>query len=263
MGLALSMSSLGRDQALSAASAGADAAHDDRRGTPAQPVPPARILDYVDLRERGAQLRRMRDLTAQTAADAVVVDVRHRIAAQRIRIGLNGQRRTAREPDARVVTGAYLGIDPVARAHHALAGGAAARQFGPNTTLPRQLTFTVGDDDLQAVLAAAHRLAQAVGHRPDAIAAHALDPAHADTSQRRLDVKTPAAALYIRRAGQNILLAGGAGVTVVDQHQNRVIAVENRAGNAGQQAVVPKAAIAHDADRTLRLGARYRGGRGQ
>ncbi len=49
----------------------------------AQAIPGARVLDDVDLRERGAELRRVRDLAAQAASHAVVVDVgdRDRCAA--------------------------------------------------------------------------------------------------------------------------------------------------------------------------------------
>jgi len=43
------------------------------------------------------------------------------IAPQRIGTGLDGERRTTREPDARVVTRAGVGVDAEALAHHALA----------------------------------------------------------------------------------------------------------------------------------------------
>jgi hypothetical protein len=47
------------------------------------------------------------------------------------------------------------------------------------------------------------------------------------------------------------LCAGGRGVAVLENQQHRIVAIEERALHAGQQAVVPKAAIAHDGQHAL------------
>src|SRR5262249_42212038 len=135
-----------------------------------------RILNDIDLRERGTQLRRMRDLAAQTTADAVVVDMGHGIGTQRVLIGFERERWTAREPDARVVASAQLGVDPKARAHHALTGVEEPGQPRPDAALTRQLTFTIGDDDLETLLRRAHGLAQRVHDGTDAIGTDSPDP---------------------------------------------------------------------------------------
>jgi hypothetical protein len=45
---------------------------------------------------------------------------------------------------------------------------------------------------------------------------------------------------------EDVLRAGGRGVAVLEDQQHRVVAVEQRALHAGQQPVVPEAAVAHD-----------------
>ena len=107
--------------------AAAEQAHQRRRQPPLQAIPRRRVLDDVDLRERRAQLGRVRHLPAQPAADAVVVDVGDGIGAQRVLVRLDGERRAARQADAGMVARAHLRIDPEARAHHALAGRDHAR----------------------------------------------------------------------------------------------------------------------------------------
>ena len=138
----------------------AEQAHEPRRDRQLQPVPARRIADDVDLRKRGAELRRVRDLPAQAAADAVVVDVGDRIGAQRVLVRLEGERRAAGEADAGVVAGAHLRIDPEAGAHDALARRRLARHLRPDAALAGELALAVGDDHLEALVLGAHRLAQ-------------------------------------------------------------------------------------------------------
>ena len=84
-------------------------------------VPPACVLHDLGAEERGAQHGRVRHFTAQAAADAVVVDMRHRVHLERVGRILDCERRAAGEADAGVVTGAGVFIDAVAHAHHAFA----------------------------------------------------------------------------------------------------------------------------------------------
>ena len=151
-------------------------------------IPAVRIPDDLRPIERGAQHGRMRDLAAQPAADAALDHGGDRIAAQRIRIGLDGERRTARKPDAGVVAGAQRIVDAVARPHHALAAREPAGILRAHTPLPRQLAFAVRDDHLEAVLGAAHRLLEGLDHGGDGVGAHLAQPVHAERAQRALDV---------------------------------------------------------------------------
>jgi len=98
----------------------------------------------------------MGDLAAQSAADATLDHGRHRIAAQRIRIGLDGERWAAGEPNARMVAGADLVVDAEAHAHHALAALELLGVFGAHAALARELAFAVGDNHLEAALGGAH-----------------------------------------------------------------------------------------------------------
>src|SRR2546427_7307833 len=69
-------------------------------------VPPSGVLDHFGAVERRTEHRGVRILAAKAAADAAVDHRRHRIAAQRVWIVLDGERRAAREADARVVASA-------------------------------------------------------------------------------------------------------------------------------------------------------------
>src|SRR5262245_43078405 len=71
-----------------------------------EPVPGRRVLNDLRPVKRRTKHRGMRVLAAQAAADAAVDHGRHRVAAQRIRVVLDRERRAAGEPDARVVAGA-------------------------------------------------------------------------------------------------------------------------------------------------------------
>src|SRR5215510_908183 len=177
MGLGSCMRSLGwrHDRPRRATLAGKKTP-DEGGAAPQQPIPPVRILNDFDLRERGTKLRRMRDLAAQTTADAVIVDMGHGIGAQRVLIGCERERWTAGKPDARVVPGAQLGVDPKACAHHALTGVEKPGQARPDAALTRQLTFTICDDDLETLLSRAHGLAQRVHDRTDTIGPVSPDP---------------------------------------------------------------------------------------
>src|SRR5689334_4611306 len=66
-------------------------------------VPPGRVLNDFGAVEGRAQHRGVRVLAAQAAADAAVDHGGDRVAAQRVGVVLDGERRAAREADARVV----------------------------------------------------------------------------------------------------------------------------------------------------------------
>src|SRR5262249_3734218 len=107
-----------------------------------------RVADELGAIERWAQHGGVRDLAAHAAADAALDHRRHRIRAQRIGIGLNGQRWAAGEADAGMVAGADFIVDAEARAHHARA---ALEPFGilrAHAALARELAFAIRDDHL-------------------------------------------------------------------------------------------------------------------
>ena len=95
----------------------------------------ARVMDDVGLVERRAQHRGVADLAAHAAAQAVVVDVRHRMVAERVRVGLDGQRRAARQPDAGVIAGTYVVVDAEPSANDALALGQFPGVFGADASI--------------------------------------------------------------------------------------------------------------------------------
>ena len=205
----------------------------------------------------------MGDFAAQPAADAAFDHGRHRIGAQRIGIGLDGQRRTSGQPDAGMIAGANVVVDAVARFHHALAALELLGIFGAHAALAHQHAFAVGDDHLEPALGGAHRLLQRVRHFRDAVGAHRAQPLDAERAQRLLDADAGRRAAAVGLARRQILLAGGRGVAVLHHDQNAVALVEHVGGDAGDQAVVPEAAVAHDRDRALVHVRADRGGAGQ
>src|SRR5207245_11462376 len=76
---------------------------------------------YLGTKVRRAKDRRVGDLAAQPAADAVVVHVRDRVHFERIAGRLDGERGAAGEADAGMVPRAHVLVHAEARAHHALA----------------------------------------------------------------------------------------------------------------------------------------------
>ena len=220
----------------------------------------SRVAHDLGAIERRAQHRGMRDLTAQAAADAALHDGCNRIGAQRIGRGLHGERRAARQPDAGMVAGADLVVDAVAGARHALAALEFLGVLGAHAALARELAFAVGDDDLEAFFGGVHRLLQRLHHLADAVGAHRAQPFHAHRAQRLLYIDAGRRAVAAGRARRDVLLAGGGGVAVLHHDQHAVAFVEQIRGDAGDQAVMPEAAVAHDRDRApLHIGRHRRG----
>src|SRR6478735_4571877 len=118
----------------------------------------AGILDNLGPVERGAKDRRMRVLAAQAAADAAVDDGRDRVASQRIGVVLHGERRAARQADARVVAGARVFVHAVFHAYGSLSFGKVFCDDRPQFALALELALALGDDDLEALVLGAHRL---------------------------------------------------------------------------------------------------------
>src|ERR671925_250418 len=73
-------------------------------------VPAGRVLDDFRSVKGRAEHRGVRVLAAKAAADAAVDHCGHRVAAQRIRIVLDGERGAAGQPYARVVPSAGVFI---------------------------------------------------------------------------------------------------------------------------------------------------------
>ena len=68
----------------------------------------------------------------------------------------------------------------------------------------------------------------------------------------RFDADAGRRAGAVRIARRQILLTGGRGVAVLHHDQHAVALVEHVGGDAGDQSVVPEAAVAHHGDRPLR-----------
>ena len=193
----------------------------------------------------------MRDFAAQAAADAAFDHGRHRIGAQRIGVGLDGERRAAGQPDAGMVAGADFIVDAKARLHHALAALELVGIRGADAALPRQHAFAIGDDDLEPMLGRAHGFLQRLHHFGHAVGVHGAQPSDAERAQSLFNGDAGRRAAAVRRARRQILLTGGRGVAVLHHDQHAVALVEHVRGDAGDQAVVPKTAVAHDRDRAV------------
>src|SRR5260370_9150152 len=79
-----------------------------------QPIPRRRVGDYRSAGERRAKHRRVRNLAAQSAADAGIDHLLYGLAPQRIGIRRDRAPSTPRQPQAGMIAGAGLGIDPEA-----------------------------------------------------------------------------------------------------------------------------------------------------
>src|SRR5208282_525179 len=83
-------------------------------------VEPGRVVNDVGAVERRAEHSGLRHLAAIAAADAILVDRRHRVVLERIVGMFDGERWTAGQPDAGMIAGANVLVDAEAFAHHAL-----------------------------------------------------------------------------------------------------------------------------------------------
>src|SRR5207249_4657042 len=218
-----------------------------------QLVPPRRVLDDFGAIERWAEHRGVRVLAAQAAADAAVDDRRHRIGTQRIRVVLDRERRAAGEANAGVIARAGVLVHAVLDAHVARALLQLFRHLWAELALPLQLALALGDDDLQPLVVRGHRFFQRLGHFTDPVVVHRLDPADADALERALHADVFLHLAMLRRGGQ-LLRAGRGAVAVLHDDEDAVVLVEDMVGDAGREAVMPEAAIAHHRLRASRHG---------
>src|SRR5215468_1710924 len=141
-------------------------------------------------------------------------------------------------------------VDAIARLHHALAALEPLGILGPHPALADELALAVRDNHLEAALSRAHRLFQGRGHPGDPVGAHLAQPFHAHTAQRGFHVHAGSLAGAAGGTRRHELLPGRRGVAVLHDDEDAVTLVEQTAGNAGDETVVPEAAIAHHGDRT-------------
>src|SRR5690606_8380575 len=198
----------------------------------AQPFAPAvaavGVFDDARLVERRAQHRGVRGLAAQAAANAAVEHRRHRVGAQRIRIRPDRQRRAARQPDARMIAGAGVGVDAEALANDALASG--DRLAHQRTLAPLAVQHALGlrDQHLRPLLRRGQRLLQRAAHAVDVVGApDRPDPLDADAANRVLDLVPGAAGTVLGARRWNVLAAGRRGVVVLDHDGDVVALVEH------------------------------------
>src|SRR5690606_34938010 len=138
----------------------------------------ARVADDLCSPERWTQRGGMRHFAAQPAAHAVVGDVRHRIALERVGGGLYGERRAAGQPDAGVIAGAGVFIDPETGAHHPFAFPEQLRAHRLDAALTLELAFAFGNDDLEPVEIGGEGLAQGVSYLVDLVVVDGAKPLH-------------------------------------------------------------------------------------
>src|SRR5262245_56931097 len=129
-------------------------------------------MDDAYFVERRAEDRSVRNLAAESAANAGLVDARDRVVSQRIRILTERERRTAIEAHARLVAGADVRVHAESRHFDAHTGLEPSGNLGFHATLPLELTLGTGDDHLEAARRSGHR----VLHRSERVA----DPVRID-----------------------------------------------------------------------------------
>src|SRR5262249_34975726 len=138
-----------------------------------------------------------------------------RVAAQRIGIGLDRERRTAGEPDAGMVAGADLLVDSEPDLDHPPAALELLGLLGAHAALAGELALAVGNDHLESALGRAHGRFERPRHLRDAVAAHRAQPFDPERAQRLLDAGSGLGAEAAGGARGEILLAGGGGVAVL------------------------------------------------
>src|SRR5439155_946980 len=191
----------------------------------------------------------MRNLAAQSAADAGIDHLRHRLAPQRIGIGRERERWTPREPDAGVVAGAGIGIDAEALAHDALAALQALAHQRPHAPLFIEHAFGLSDDDFWTLDRGGERLFEHIAHLRDIIGARErAHPFDADAAHGFLDRVLGRAHAVVGGRGRHVLPAGCRRIAVVDDDQHVVALVEHGIAHARCEPVVPKTAIADERD---------------
>src|SRR4051812_21584598 len=150
-----------------------------------------------------------------------------------------------------MVARARVLVDAVLHAHVSFA---ALHLFGnnrPQLALTLELAFAFGDDHLEAFFARGHRFLQYLGYVPDPVVIYRLQPAHADALERPLHAHVRGLALAVLRRRRQLLRPRGRAVAVLHDHEDAVVFVEHRVGDAGRQAVMPEAAVAHHGYRAL------------
>ena len=217
-----------------------------------EPVPRRGIGDDRGAVERGAKHGRVRHLPAQSAADAGIDHLGHRLAAQRVGIGRERERGASRQPNAGMIAGAGIGIDAEALAHHALAALQALAHQRPHAPLLVEHAFRLGDDDLRPLDRGSERLLERVAHPADVIGARdRAHPVDADAAHRLLDRVLGRAHGIVGGGGGHVLPAGRRRVAVVDHDQHVVALVEDGVADARGEPVVPEAAVADERDGAL------------
>ena len=168
---------------------------------------------------------------------------------QRIGRRLDRQRRATRQPDARMVAGTDFVIDAEILAHDTPAVLLELAQLRCDATLPVELTFAFGDDDLRAARGRRHRLLERVVRTFHVVGLDASHPIDTDAAHRRLDgvVRLACRGVALRR--RNVLSARRGRIAVVDDDREAVVLVEHGVADAAREPVVPEAAIAHQRDR--------------
>ena len=203
--------------------------------------------------------------TADTAADAAIVDIRHRVLPQRVRIGLDGQRRTSGNTYTGMVASAGLTIDHETRPPGALPVLDRLVEQRFDAPLPIEHALALGDDHLQTGLGACQRLPQGLFHVFNTVSADRADPLDPGPATGLVDrlLVVPNGAVGVDGCGDNlvglnqrgdVLPAGGRGITIVDDDQQAIVLVEHSAGHTTGQPVVPEPAVTHDTNRLVRQG---------
>src|SRR5450631_1381123 len=222
-------------------------------------IPQVRILDHFAAIERRTQRGCVRVLAAQPATNAALDDRRDRVDFQRIAAFFQRQRWTTRKANARVVAGTRVLVDAILDADHALAVPEQARAPRLDPPLAFELAFAFGNDDFEPGEVRGESFVESLAQIGDAIAVHGAHPLHANALERTLDglILVDQTLLLVLRLvlqriggrGNDFLRSGRRGVPVLEYHEDRVAAVEQRGLHARKQSVVPEAAVAYVCER--------------
>src|SRR6185437_2174188 len=191
-------------------------------------------------------------LAAQSATNATINHGRYWILPQRIRAGLNRERRTPGKAYAGVVASAGIGIYAEALTHHALSLLHLFLCERLDAALCIQSAFALRHNHLGTFFLGRQSLSKHIAHSGDIICvSDGLYPFHAHTAHRIGNRLSRGADGILRLGRKYVLSAGGCGVTVVHHYKHTVSLIENRVPHTAGQPVVPETAIAHKADGAL------------
>src|SRR5207247_3820072 len=214
-------------------------------------LPGRRIVDHLRLVEGRTEHGGVGNLATQPAADTALVHVRHGIIAKWVAAELEGERGAAVQAHTGLVARAHVGVDAEAGRLHARSRLEAGGGLGLDAALALELALAAADDDLEPPGLRAHGLAhrgESVGHL---VGIDHAEPGDAEAPDGVGDGHADMVAARVLARGGIRLLAGGRGVEVLQDDEDRILLVVDGIGHTGGQSRMPESAVAENGDHAL------------